>query len=268
MPRAIWDGHVTFGLVSIPVKLYSAEDSQAKLSFRQVDSNSMSRVHQLRVNDAGEEVAWDDIVKGYETEDGTLVVLTPEDFERANVEATRTIEIVQTACIEEVDPAYFVKPYFLAPSGKGGEKPYALLRETLGRQKRAAVARIVMHTREHMALLYPRGEALVLEVLRFAHELRDPSHLDLPGDAEDLGLTAKEIELAERLVEDLAADWNPSQYRDTYHEDVLALIEQKLHAGETYEPEPLPARDGSGEVVDLMAALKASLRHGDAAEAG
>lgn len=270
MPRSIWEGHITFGLVAIPVSVFPAEDSQARLAFRQVDKRSMSPVHLKRVDDQGQEVPWEEIVKGYEFDDGTFVTLGPEDFERANVEATRTIEILQTTCAEEIDPVYYSKPYYLAPSAKGGEKPYALLRETLRRQKRAAVARVVIRTREHLALVYPAGDVLVLDVLRFQHELRDVGALDLPGDLEAIGITDKELELADRLVEELSAPWEPSVLRDSYRDDLLALIEEKRAAGDTYSPAPLPPRGEPGQVVDLMAALKASLASGDErdAEAG
>ena len=260
MPRPIWEGHVTFGLVAIPVKLYAAVDHGATLSFHQIDRRSMAPVHQKRVDEAGEEVPWEEIVKGHELPDGSFVTLTPEDFERANVEATRTIEIVQTACADEIEPAFYDKPYHLAPAAKGGEKPYALLRETLRKQKRAAVARIVIRTREHLALIYPAGDALVLDVLRFAHELRDVAELDLPpADLDLLGVTDKEVELAGQLVEALAGDWVPADHKDSYRDDLLALIEEKRAAGQTWAPEPLPPRAEPGEVVDLMSALKESL---------
>ena len=261
MPRPIWEGHITFGLVAIPVKLYGAEDSGATVSFHQIDRRTMGPVHLKRVNEQGEEVPWEEIVKGYELDDGSFVALAPEDFERANVEATRTIEIVQTANADEIDPVYFAKPYYLAPSGKGGEKPYALLRETLRRQGRAALARIVIRTREHLAAIYPDGDVLVLDLLRYAHELREPDALDLPAsDLDALEVTDRELELADQLVEALAAEWRPSDYRDAYRDDILALIEEKRSAGETYAPEPVPPRAEPGaEVIDLMALLKRSL---------
>ena len=261
MPRPIWEGHITFGLVSIPVKLFGAEDTEATLAFHQIDRRTMSPVHLKRVNDAGEEVPWEEIVKGYEHDTGSWVVLAKEDFERANVDATRTIEIVQTACADEIEPVYYAKPYYLAPSGKGGIKPYVLLRETLRAQKRAAIARIVIRTREHLALVYPAGDALVLDILRYPHELRGTDFLDLPeGGPDALGVTEKEVELAGQLVESLAAEWDPAAFRDTYRDDVLALIDEKLAAGEGYAPEPLPPRtEPTGEVVDMMALLKQSL---------
>jgi DNA end-binding protein Ku len=261
MPRPIWEGHITFGLVAIPVKLYSAQEASERLSFHLVDGRNMQRVHQRRVNDDGEEVPWENVVKGYEFDDGTMVTLADEDFERANVEATRTIEIVETVCADCVPPAYFDKPYYLEPVGKGGRKPYALFRESLRRAERAAVGRIVIRTREHLALLYPYEDAIVCALMRFAYEVRDTGFLDVPGrDLDELGITDKEIGLAEQLVGSLESEWDPSQFADRYHEDLLELVRAKRDAGEAWEPEPLPARGEGGEVVDLMEALKASLK--------
>lgn len=268
MPKAIWQGHITFGLVAIPVSLVSAQDAEAALSFRQIDRRTSSPVHLKRVNDAGDEVPWEEIVKGYELENGDYVSLTPEDFERANVKATRTIEIFEAVCADEIDPAFFVKPYYLVPSADSASKPYALLREGLARQGRAAVARIVVRTREHVCVVYPKGQALVLVVLRYPYELRDTTGLDLPGEIDEMGVTEKEMDLAEQLVSSLAADWDPSAFTDSYRNDLLALIAKKRKAGESYSPEPLPARDDGAEVVDLMALLKDSLTQGKRSAGG
>jgi DNA end-binding protein Ku len=267
MPRPIWDGHITFGLVTIPVKLFSAEDRETALHFHLLDGRDLSPIRQLRVNErTGEEVPWEEVVKGYEHESGRYVVLEPDDFKRANVEATKAIEIVQVSCADEIDPAFFARPYFLQPA-KAGAKPYALLRETLARQRKAAVAKIVLRTREHLALVYPRGDVLALSMMRYAAELRDASFLELPGvDLDELGITDKELDLAAQLVESLTEEWDPTPHTDTYRDDLKRLIDEKLEAGDTYEPAPLPPdTEPATEVVDIMDLLKKSVEEAGSA---
>ena len=172
MARPIWKGNISFGLVAIPVSLYSAEKSGGQLRFRQLDRSDLSLVKEKRVSDqSGREVPWDDVVKGYEYETGEFVVLEPEDFERANVKATQTIEIVQAVPREAIPVQYFQTPYYLVP-GKAGRKAYQILRETLKRTDRVAVAMVVLRARQHLAAVMPEGDALMLDVLRFAHELQ------------------------------------------------------------------------------------------------
>jgi DNA end-binding protein Ku len=267
MPRPIWDGHITFGLVTIPVRLFSAEDREAALHFHLLDGRDLSPIRQLRVNErTGEEVPWAEVVKGFEYESGSYVVLEPDDFARANVEATKSIEIVQVSCADEIDPAFFARPYYLEPA-KAGVKPYALLRETLRRQKKAAIAKMVLRTREHLALVYPRGDALALSMMRYAAELRDDSSLELPGtELGELGVAEKELELAGQLVDSLTEAWDPEAHTDTYRDDLKRLIDEKLEAGDTYEPEPLPtATEPTSEVVDIMDLLKKSVEEAGSA---
>lgn len=271
MPHAIWKGSISFGLVTIPVTLYSAEERR-DLSFRMLDGRDMTPVKQRRVNErTGEEVPWDEIVKGYELEEGSFVVVTEEDFSAADVEATQTIDVIAAVCADEIDPAYFDKPYYLEPS-RAGRKAYALLRETLERAERVALAKVVIRTRQHLAALVPNGPLLMLEILRYPHELRATDTLDLPGDVAEAGVTDDEIAIATQLVDTISRPFDPAaeEYRDTYRDALLDLIKRKAEGGEIAEPAAVPAEDAEGEgaeVVDIAALLKASLEAARAREA-
>ena len=261
MPRSIWKGSISFGLVNIPVALYTAEKTD-ELSFNQLDKRDLNPVGYKRVNKKTEkEVPWDQIVRGYEYEDGNYVVLTNQDLKRANVEATQTIDIVQFVDASEIPPIYFEQPYYLEPT-KAGAKAYALLRETLRKTGMVGIARVVIRTRQHMAALLERDGVLVLDLLRWAHEIKEPKDLDVPDDRfAKSNLSPKEAEMATKLVKGMAEKWDPKKFKDTYAEDVMALIEKKVKSGETTvvdESEPAPARRG-GNVVDLMPLLKKSL---------
>src|SRR5688500_17114728 len=261
MAQAIWKGSLRFGLVNIPVAVYPAEERD-ELSFTLLDRRDFSPVGYQRINKStGEEVAWDDIVKGYEYEEGEYVVLGDEDFKRANPEATQTVDIVGFVPLAEIDPMYFDRPYYLVPT-KGGEKGYAILREALAESGKAGIAKVVLRTREHLAAVIPGGRALVLELLRFDHELRDAKALDLPGeDLEKLKVSKREIEMAEKLLDGMVEEWDPSQYKDEYREDLMARIEEKVKKGETEEiPEPEEeAEAAEPQVIDIMDLLKRSL---------
>jgi DNA end-binding protein Ku len=261
MPRAIWKGVISFGLVTIPVGLVTAENRAADIDFHNLDKKTMSRVKQKRVAEAtGEEVPWDDIVKGYEYERGSYVVLEPEEIEAANPKATHTIDIVAVVCRDCIDPPFFNKPYFIVPEAVG-RKPYALLREVLRKNDQVAIAKVIIRTRQYLAALFPEGDALVLDLLRYADELRDVADLDLPSsDLAETGVSDKEIALAEQLVAALVEEWQPEQYIDTYRNDLLDLIKTKVEEGgrlitEMPGKEPAP----TGEVVDIMDLLKRSV---------
>lgn len=266
MPHAIWRGSISFGLVTIPVSLFPAEETTARIAFHMLDRRDLSPVKQKRVNaSTGEEVPWEEVVKGYEFEPGRWVVLTDDDFRAADVEATQTIDVLAAVCSEEIDPTYFDKPYYLEPA-KAGRKAYALLRETLARAKRVALCRVVIRTRERLAVLVPHGDALVLEIIRFPYELRGLGDLNLPGtDLEAAGITAAELDMAAQLIETIAKRFDPADYTDSYHTKLLALIEKKAAGGEIAVP-PSPPPAPEGEVVDIMAMLKRSLE--DARQAG
>ncbi len=274
MARALWKGSISFGLVNIPVGLYSAEQRDEGLSFAQLDKRSMSPIGYRRYNKStGEEVPWEEIVRGYEYESGRYVVLSEEDFQRANPKASRTVEIMDFVDGSEIETLYFDKPYYLAPpTGGAAAKGYALLRETLRRTGKVGIARVVIRTREYLAAVIARGPMLVLEVLRYPYEIRSADDLEVPGDdLDELGVSEKELKMAEMLVDQMVESWEPSKYKDRYRDDLLARIQEKIAAGETeaaagaeVEEEP---EAGAG-VVDIMSLLKRSVeRVGKAREA-
>lgn len=269
MPHSIWKGSISFGLVNIPVGLYSAEGKESKLDFNLLDKRDMSPVGYKKVNkQTGKEVGQGDIVKGYEFEEGQYVVLDEEDFVRANAKATQTIEIVDFVDIDKIHPVYFQKPYYLAPAGKG-QKSYALLRETLKRTGKAGVARVVIHTKEYIGIVTPYGDTLVLDILRYAEELRDPKVLEVPEeDLKKLGVTDKELDMAQKLVESMIADWDPEKYHDRYRQELISYIKKKIEAGETARVEEAPvAAPAMAEVIDLMSLLKKSVEETESARA-
>lgn len=258
MPRSLWKGAISFGLVNVPVELHSAHKRSTELDLTMLDRRDMSPVGFRRVNKAtGEEVPWAEVVKGYEYRDGEYVVLGEEDFRRANPEASRTVDIVAFVGLHDIAPPYFETPYYLAP-GKRGEKAYALLRDTLRKSGKAGIATVVIRTKQYLAALFPQDDVLVLNTLRYADELKKPASLEVPGAK----VTAKELDMALRLVDDMSDAWKPERFHDTYREDLLKRIEEKVKAGETEEvPEPEKAARGrkGGEVIDLMALLRKSI---------
>ncbi len=265
MARAIWKGTISFGLVTIPVGLFSAV-APRELSFHLLDSRDLSPVRNKRVNEAtGEEVPWESIVKGWQLEDGRWVTLTDGDFAAANVKATRTIDVLGAVCQSDVAAEYLDTPYYLVPEPQGA-KAYALLREALRESGRVAVGQIVIRSRQRLCALVPEGDVLSLEVLRYPYELRASEDLELPGsDLKSLGVTDAELALARQLVSTIETDWDPSAYRDTYHDDLLALIGRKA-AGETIKVAEEPEQP-LGEVVDIMELLKRSVDEARAAKA-
>jgi DNA end-binding protein Ku len=264
MARALWKGAIAFSLVHIPVTLYPAS-SASELDFKMLDRRDFAPVGYQRINKrSGEPVPSDEIVKGFEYEDDQYVVMSNEDFREANVEATQSVDIFAFVEAEDIPPYHFETPYYLEPS-KRGMKSYALLREVLRHRQRVALANVVLRTRQRLAALVPVGRMLVLNTLRFADEIRAFDAANLPGeDLAALNVSAREIEMAERLVDDMSEAWRPDHYHDTYREDLLALIHRKVESGETHVlTEPAEgkagAETGGAEVVDLMALLKRSL---------
>jgi len=262
MPRGLWKGAISFGLVNVPVELYSAQKRSAELDLTMLDKRDLAPVGYQRVNKAsGKEVPWEDVVKGYEYEDGKYVVLSEEDFRRANPEATKTVDIVAFVELAEIAPIYFETPYYLGP-GKRGEKAYALLRDAMAKAGKAGIATVVIRTKQYLAALIPRDEALVLNTLRYHKELKKPEDLEIPEKLKGVKVTSKELEMALRLIEDMADKWQPEKYHDTYHEDLLKRIEQKVKAGQTEEitePEKEEKAAKGAEVIDLMSLLKKSV---------
>lgn len=259
--RMIWKGAISFGLVEIPVGLVAAETpSEIKLSY--LDRRDFSPVGYNRYNKTtGDDVPWAEIVRGYEHEKGEYVVLSDSDLRRANPKLTQTIEILHFVDGDDIEPIYYEKPYYLEPLKKG--KGYVLLRETLRRTGKVGIARIVIRTKEHVAAVGVRGNALVLYLLRFAQEVRPAEDLNEANvDLGDVGIKPKEIEMAKRLVEDMVAKWDPAAYTDEYATDLMHVIESKIEAGEMHtltsdDEEPAPRK--RGEAMDLMPLLEKSI---------
>lgn len=268
MAHPIWNGSISFGLVNIPVGLFSAQGKESKLDFNLLDKKDLAPIGYKKINKrTGQEVPSAEMVKGYELEDGNYAVLTDDDFKKANAKATQTVEIMDFVDLKDIHPVFFEKPYYLAPL-KRGEKGYALLREALKRSGKAGVARVVIHSREYIGVLAPYGKALVLNLLRYAAELKDPAELGLPEeDLKKLGVTEKELDMAERLIDSMIGDWEPGKYHDTYREELLGYIKKKVEAGETARVEEAPPAPKPGaEVIDIMSLLKKSLEVAGAAK--
>ena len=271
MPRSIWKGAISFGLVNIPVEIVSAEERK-DFKFSMLDKRDFSPVGYKRFSkESGKDVEWSDIVKGYEYEKGQYVVLSDEDFKRANVKASRTIEIQAFVPSKDVSPEYFETPYYLIP-GERGEKVYALLRETLRSTGRLAIAQFVLRTSPHLVAVQPVGRALMMLTLRYADELRESKGLELPAAGlKEARVTPKEIDLAKRLIEDMSEKWDPSAYHNDYHEDLMGRIQEKIKKHETHEITAAADDDGgkpSAKVIDLAALLKQSIDGGSPRRAG
>jgi DNA end-binding protein Ku len=251
--RSIWKGAISFGLVSIPVKLYSATEEK-DVSFHQVHREDGGRIRYKRVCQIdGEEVAYSDIAKGYELSSGEVVVLTDEDFSDLPLTTSRAIDVLEFVPLEQVDPMYFSKSYYLEPDGAGA-KPYVLLREALERSGRVALVKIALRQRESLATLRVRDGVFVLEMMLWPDEIREPSFGFLDDDIE---VRPQELSMAKSLIDSLSGDFEPDQYSDNYREALQSLIEAKVEGKEVVQPTE-PAAE-SGTVVDLMAALRASV---------
>jgi DNA end-binding protein Ku len=265
MARGLWKGAISCGLVNVPVELFSAQKRSAEIDLTMLDRRDLAPVGYKRVNKAtGKEVPWDDVVKGYEYQDDKYVVLSEEDFRRANPEAAKTVDIMAFVDLADIAPQYFETPYYLGP-GKRGEKAYALLRDAMAKAGKAGIASVVIRTKQYLAALVPQGDALILNTLRYQNELKSAADLEIPEKLEGQKPSAKELDMALRLIDDMADEWQPERYHDTYHEDLMKRIEAKIEAGQTEEitaPEK-EERPGKGaEVVDLMALLRKSVEGG------
>jgi DNA end-binding protein Ku len=255
MPRSIWSGAISFGLVNVPVKLYSAV-SRKTVRFHQLNRETGNRISQRRVDPVTEEeVAYDDIVKGYELTKDSYVVITPEELEALDPERTRTIDIEDFVDIEDIDPIFYDHPYYLVPD-TGATKAYGLLLNAMQESGKVAIAKVVLRSKEQLVAIRPQDELLCMETMIFADEVVSHDSIDDLPEAKDLKASARELKMAQQLIESLSTEWEPEKYRDEYREKVLELIERKA-AGEeiTVQPEaPQPTK-----VPDLMAALEASL---------
>jgi DNA end-binding protein Ku len=255
MARAIWKGSISFGLVNIPIALYPATRRE-ELKFRLLRKSDLTPVSYKRVAEKdGEEVSWDQIVKGYEYEKGKYVVLKDEDFERVDLEATQTVDIQDFVDQEEIDPIFFYKPYYLEPQ-KGGDKAYALLRDALKDSNKVGIAKVVIKTRQYLAGVKPEDGALVLELMHFADELADPGKLHVPKKTE---VGKREMNMAKSLIDSMSSKWNPEKYRDDYREALMEVIEEKVEAGgKEIEEKPKKAPKPT-KVIDLVSVLQKSL---------
>jgi DNA end-binding protein Ku len=257
----MWTGTINFGLVNIPVELHSGEAAD-ELDFDMLDKRDFSPVKYRRVNaKSGRDVPWSDIIKGYQYQKGEYVALSDEDFKSANVEATRSIDIVEFVDRSEISPIYFDKPYFLLPL-KNGQRAYALLRDVLKKSEKVGIAKVVIRTRQHLGALLVEGELLVLNLMRFPQELRDASKFNSERWVKRASASSREVKMAAQLVESMAAHWRPQKYRDEYRDDLLKLIQRKIKSGQTksIEPAEKPARPvSSGKVVDIMHLLRRSV---------
>jgi DNA end-binding protein Ku len=260
--RALWKGSINFGLVNIPVALYPA-DTSSSLDFDLLDRRDFAPIKYQRINkQTGKEVPWNQIVKGYQYEKGEYVTLTDEELRSANVEATQSVDILDFVDAAEISPVYFDKPYYLEPL-KNGRRAYALLREVLAKSNKVAIARVVIRTREHLAAVMPQGSLLILNLLRFGHELRDSNGLDIPeSNSKGRAISSSEMQMAERLIEAMSSPWQPAKYHDQYREDLERLIEKKIKSGRPRSAltgAKAPAPKAGGKVVDIMSLLKRSV---------
>jgi DNA end-binding protein Ku len=262
MPRALWKGAITFGLVHIPVALYPAA-AHDELDFDWLDRRTMAPVGYKRVNKkTGKEVQKENIVRGLKHGDGRYVVLADEEIRAANAKSTQTVDIVAFVEAGEIDVTYFETPYYLAPLARG-EKVYALLREALKRENKVGIAYVVIQTKQHLAALIPGARALLLNTLRWATEVRAAEDLELPASGlKGAGIRDQEMKMATELVRKMSGPWEPDRYKDSFREDILKLVERKVASGQLKEPldteEPKAAKP-SAQVIDLTELLKQSL---------
>lgn len=255
--RPIWKGAISFGLVNIPITLYPATRRE-ELRFHFLRKGDLSPINNKRVAEAdGKEVAWEDIVRGYQYEKGKFIVLNDDDFSRVDVEATQTVDIQEFVEVEEINPMFFSKPYYMEPA-KGGDKAYALLREVLRGTKRVGIAKVVIKTREHLAAVKAQGDALVLELMHFSEEIIGSDELHVPGETK---IAKKEADMAKQLVESMTGKWEPAKYKDDYKEALMDVIEEKVAAGGKDVAKPKKSKGVKAtNVIDLVAVLQKSIQ--------
>lgn len=261
MARGLWTGSISFGLLNIPVVIFSSKEEE-RLSFRMLDKRDTAPIGYKQINKAtGREIDRKNIVKGYEYEKNKFVIVEKKDFEKANPRATQTIDIEDFVNLGDVDILMFEKPYFLAP-GKNGEKAYVLLYQVLKETRKAAIAKFVFHNKQHLAAILARGDYLILESLRFAHEVQNletADFLDLPK-LKKVKISAKELKIAKDLVTGMTSKWKPDQYKDTYQNDLLKLINGKIKTGKVEESEPVSDVRPASSDKDLVYLLEQSLK--------
>jgi DNA end-binding protein Ku len=264
MARAIWSGSLSFGLVNVPVGLFSATEDKT-VHFHQFEKGTSSRIRYRRVNeDTGEEVDYDDIVKGAEVGDGQFVTLTPEELESVEPGRSRTIDISDFVDVDEIDPIYYQKTYYLAPRDEPAQRAYALLVRAMDEAQRVGIATFVMRSKQYLAAVRPKGDVLTLETMFFADEVRDPAS-ELEKLPTKVRLRTRDVDMAVSLIESMTTEWDPTNYRDTYRERVEELIDAKKNDEQVVTTQP--AGD-EGQVLDLMDALQASLERAKGHQAG
>ena len=271
-PRVLWKGAISFGLVHIPVALYSAT-SDHSIDFDWLDKRTMDPVGYKRINKkTGKDIAKEQIVKGIAYEDGQYVVLSDAEIAAAYPKTTQTIEIETFVPSDGIPFVFLERPYYVAPINKGA-KVYALLRETLQRSGRVGVARVVIQTKQHLAVLVPSGPGLVLNLLRWGADIRSWKDLPLPAEgAKAAGLSEKELKMAADLVEDMSSEWNPDEFKDSFKDEIMRLVDRKVEAGDTESVAPVEKADegsqGGAKIIDLTELLQRSLRKGDKGKSG
>lgn len=261
--RSLWKGAISFGLVHVPIALFSAT-SETDMNFKMIDKRSMDPVGYKKINKkTGKEVTTADIVKGVEWEDGRFVLVSPEEIEKAYPKTTQTIEIEAFVPIDQIPFVYLEKPYYTAPVNKG-QKVYALLREALASTRMVGVAKVVIANKQHLALLMPCGPALVLNLLRWGGEIRSWDALQLPPQGvKEAGIKDAELNMAKQLIKDMTADWSANDFRDSFHDAIMQLVENKANSGQVEQVEKVESDSGGdsggGKVIDLTELLKRSL---------
>lgn len=262
MAGSIWKGSISFGLLNIPVTLKKAEEER-DLHFSMLDGKDLSPIKYKKINATdGKEVPWDRIVKGYEYDDGQYVIMEKDDFKKANPKATQTIDIEDFVELSDIDFMFLEKPYYLVPQ-KDGVKGYFLLAQALNKTKKIAIAKIVIRTKQHLVAIMAKDDYLILEILRFAHEVLEVDEVDYLDSMERPKFTAREIKMAQELVDGMTGEWKPEAYKDTYYDDIMKIIDQKVKSGESKELDlgktAKAPKGNTGMVVDLMPLLKKSL---------
>lgn len=259
MRSGVWKGSISFGLLNIPVSLQTAQEDK-DLHFTMLDEKTMSKIHYKKVDEeTGREVPNERIVKGYEYDKGDYVVMTDEDFKKANPKATQTIDIEDFVPLKDIDFMMFEKPYYLVPQ-KDGTKGYFLLRDALENTGKVAIAKLVMRNKQHLCAILPKGDYLILEQLRFAHNLKEIHEVNFLKGIKKPRYSERELKMAEALIKDMSAKWMPEKYNDTYFDDVMKLIKEKIKHGEEYVlPEPEKEEIAPTKVTDLLPLLRQSL---------
>ncbi len=256
--RAIWKGAISFGLVNIPISLYSATRPDEEISFRQLRKSDLSPIRYKRVAEAdGKEVPWEDIVKGYEYQKDEFVVLTDDDLKSVDIASNQSVDILNFVPVSSINPLLFYKPYYME-CGKGGDKAYVLLRDALKDSGKIAITKVVLKTRQHLAAIKPDDNGLMLELMHFPHEILHASDFKTPAPGT---VTKPEMKMALQLIDSMTTEWNPEDYKDEYREALEAMIERKLKGGG--KPAAAAAQKKSTNIIDLADVLQRSIREAD-----